>query len=94
MAEDSIYYDDENHTKDPNPIKPTEEEVEHYKKSVMIRKAVLRKASGFSATSNFLAGEGYKNMEYHYAWFEIIFKDDSSELLSACNTTPPLYKTL
>ena len=96
LSSDSIYYDDETQKKSPNPTKPTDQEVEYYKKSDIIRRAVLRKASSISATGNFLAGQGYKNMDlyqqfwedlmtYHYAWFEIIFKKERSDLLSACN---------
>ena len=84
--------------KSSNPDKPSDSELEHYKESHLIRKASLRKASGVEATSNFLGGEGYKNLElyanfyndlitYHYAWFEIIFKNkNKNDLLSACNT--------
>ena len=95
LSEDSMYYGDK-HIKSPNPDKPTDEEVLHYKKSDIIRKGVLRKATNFMATGNFLDGEGYKNLQlyqefyddlltYHYAWFEIIFKD-RSQLFTACNT--------
>lgn len=98
LPEDSLYYDDDTHKKSSNPEKPTEKEIEHYKKSDVIRKRVLRNANGIMAISNIHVGQGHKNMEqyqefyddlitYHYAWFEIIFKeDDKRELLNACNT--------
>ena len=85
------------HKKKPNPEKPTSDEVEHYKKSDIIRKDVLRKASSFEAVANFLGGQGHKNLSlyqafyedllnYHFAWFELIFKESRTELYSACLT--------
>ena len=69
--------------------------MEHYKQSIIIRKGVLRKAIGIEATSNFLGGQGILNLQlyadfykdimtYYYGWFELIFKEDKSELFSAC----------
>jgi hypothetical protein len=72
---------------------PTDDEIELYFKSTIIRMKVLRKASSFKCLSNFLAGHGNKNLQeyqdlyddiktYYYAWFEIIFKEDNgSDLL-------------
>ena len=95
LDDDSFYYDDGKHTKSVNTSKPTDDEVEHYKQSIIIRKGVLRKAIGIEATSNFLGGQGILNLQpyadfyedimtYYYAWFELIFKEDRSELFLAC----------
>ena len=95
LSKDSIYYDDGRRKKSPNPVKPTDEEMKHYKMSEMIRRRILRKANGIMQTNHYLAGQAHKNLElyegfyedlmmYHYAWFEIIFKDGNSELLLAC----------
>ena len=97
LDEHSLYFDDDKHKKKPNPEKPTSDEVKRYKKSVVIRQDVLRKASSFEAVANFLGGQGHKNLElyqafyedllnYHYAWFELIFKESRTELYSACLT--------
>ena len=97
LDEDSFYYDDDNNTKNINPPKPTDGEVVHYKQSLIIRKGVLRKAASFEATSNFLRGQGVLNLQlyedfyedimtYHYAWFELIFKESRTDLLQACGT--------
>ena len=95
LDDDSFYYDDGKNTKSVNTSKPTDDEVEHYKQSIIIRKGVLRKAIGIEATSNFLGGQGILNLQlyedfyedimtYYYAWFELIFKEDRSELFRAC----------
>ena len=94
---DNFYYDEGRHTKSDKPAKPTDDEVEQYKQSIIIRTDILRKASGIEATSNSLGGQGHLNLQlyqelyddimtYYYAWTEIIFKEDRKELLMACMT--------
>ncbi|KAL7545358.1 hypothetical protein ACHAWF_008706 [Thalassiosira exigua] len=99
LDEDDFYFDGNGKEKgrcEPAQ-KPTPEEIERYKKSDIIRKGVLRKASGVGATGNFLDGQGHKTLlayeafykdlrSFHYAWFELIFKNDRKELLQACGT--------
>ena len=65
LDEDSFYYDDGKHTKYINTSKPTDDEVEHYNQSIIIRKGVLRKAIGIEATSNFLDGRGILNLQLY-----------------------------
>ena len=98
LDEDSLYFDDDKRKKKPNPEKPRSDEVEHYKKSDIIRKGVLSEASSFEAMANFLGGHhGHKNLKiyqefyedvlsYHYAWFELIFKESRTDLHAACST--------
>jgi len=97
LHDHSFYYDNEKNKKSSNPEKPTKNEFEHYKKSDIIRKRILRKAGGIEATTNYLGGQVHKNrqvyqefyedlMNYHYMWFEIIFEEDNKDLLMACST--------
>ena len=85
LDDDNFYYDEGRHTKSAKPAKPTDDEVEQYKQSIIIRKDILRKASGIEATSNSLGGQDHLNLQlyqelyddimtYYYAWTEIIFK--------------------
>lgn len=62
LEEDDFYYEDNTKEKSTNPQKPTEEEIEHYKKSYIMRIQVLRIADSFEATSNYIGGEGHKNL--------------------------------
>jgi len=99
LSEDDFYYDEEwcKNVKNSNPEKPTEEEMERYKNSTIIRRRCLRNANGHEQLCNFLGGEACKNIDlyqalyddlvsYHYIWFEIIFKDGTTDLHSACAT--------
>ena len=99
LEEDDFYYVEYwcQHVKNSNTEKPTEDEIERYKKSTIIRLRCLRNASGPKQVCNFLGGEAYKNIDlyealyddlvsYYYIWFEIIFNDGTTNLHSACAT--------
>lgn len=97
LPPDSFYYDDDANVKSSDPEVPTDDEIERYAKSDIIRRKLLRSAGGPEATMNYLGGMGHKNLDkyqkfyddvmtYHFAWFEIIFKKNRTDLLMACMT--------
>ena len=72
LSEDDFYYDEEwyNNVKKSNPEKPTEEEMERYKKSIIIRRKCLRDATRSEQVLNFLSGEAYKNIDLYQALYD------------------------